>query len=238
MRTSCSIGESLLVDFSPDTYARCLYGKLDLTRVEHILITHSHADHLYAQDLYKIVPPFGLHDRKEPLHVYGNDRVCKALEESGLASPKASPYVRFHELKAFEAYDIGGYAVTPLLANHDPHQACLLYVIQKDGKTLLYGHDTGLLPEETWAALARFRLDGVILDCTTGAMPCPYASHMGVPENRAVRQRMLETGIASPETVFYLTHFAHSCGPYHEDMARLAAENGFVAAYDGFSTEI
>ncbi|HML48596.1 MAG TPA: MBL fold metallo-hydrolase [Clostridia bacterium] len=238
MRTSCSIDESLLVDFSADTYARCLYGKLDLTRVEHIVFTHSHSDHLYPPDLIKIIPPFGLHDRTEPLHLYGNERVGKALEDNGIASPKAAAYLRFHPLEAFQSYDIGGYAVTPLPANHDPHQVCLLYVIQRAGKTLLYGHDTGLPSEETWEGLARFRFDGVILDCTTGGTACPYFTHMGVPENRVVRQRMLDQGMAGTDTAFFLTHFAHSCGPYVDSMAKLAAENGFIAAYDGFVAEI
>ena len=119
-----------LIDFSSDTYARCLYGKLDLTKVRNLIVTHSHSDHLYPQDLCKIMPPYGKHNRK-PLQVYGNEAVGNALENVGISSPKLSQYLRFNLVKAFTVYNIDDYEVIPLPANHDSNQACFIYVIKK-----------------------------------------------------------------------------------------------------------
>ncbi|HZJ56657.1 MAG TPA: MBL fold metallo-hydrolase [Clostridia bacterium] len=233
MRSSCLIDESLLVDFSSDTYARCLYGKLDLTQVKDIIFTHSHSDHFYPEDLGKIAPPFGLHNRKEPLRIYGNRNIGQALEDMGMTGPDKSPYLRFSPMVAFETYHIANYKVTPLPANHDPSQECFIYVIQGDDKTLLYGHDSGYFGEETWAGLKNFKFDGVILDCTAVDEECPYPSHMGLPDNIRVRERMYNGGAADGQTTFIITHFAHTNGPFYEYLNGLARETGFIAAYDG-----
>lgn len=238
MRSSCLIDESLLIDFSSDTYARCLYGKLDLTKVKNLIVTHSHADHLYPQDLCKIMPPYGKHNRKEPLQVYGNEAVGNALENVGILRPKLSQYLRFNLMKAFTIYNISDYEVIPLPANHDSNQECFIYVIKKDSKILLYGHDSGYFFEETWRALKDYKFHCVILDCTSGAQECPYPSHMGIPDNIKVRERMYNEGMADENTKFILTHFAHSFAPFYDSMRKAAMENGFIAAYDGFEIEI
>ena len=247
MRTSCSVDESLLIDFSADTYARCLYGNLNLTKVKHVIITHSHGDHLYPLDLFRIIPPHGIHERSEPLYVYGNERVGKTLEHYGnerdgktlenygIASTSASKYLRFQMLEAFQSYQVGEHLVTPLPANHDPQEACFIYVIENGGKTLLYGHDTGPFFKETWKALAKFRLDAAVLDCTHCGDACPYPTHMGIPDNLLIKRRMMAEGIADENTAFILTHFVHAYGPFYDSMQKLAAENGMIAAYDGFS---
>ena len=238
MRSSCLIDESLLVDFSSDTYARCLYGRLDLTKVNNIIFTHAHSDHFYPHDLSKIAPPFGLHDRQEPLKVYGNKDIGQALENIGMTEPDKSPYLKFGLFKAYETYQIDNYRITPLPANHDPKQDCFIYVIQKEDRTLLYGHDSGYFAEETWIGLRNFKFDGVILDCTTVGQECSYATHMGLPDNIRVRDRMYSEGTAVAQTTFIITHFAHSYGPYQDDLNNLARENGFIAAYDGFDITI
>lgn len=238
MRSSCLIGESLLIDFSADTYARCLYGALNLTKVTDIIYTHSHTDHLYPADLVKIMPPFARHERKAPLRLYGNETVRNTMTQQGALSPKTAPYLDFSLLEPLRTREIAGYRITPLPAKHDPAQVCLIYLIEKDGTAILYGHDSGVYPEETWAALQGAHLAAAILDCTTGPHSCTYGTHMGIPENREVRRRMLEMGCAHEGTRFILTHFAHSGAPFYDDMEALAAENGFIAAHDGFVVDI
>lgn len=237
-RNSSLIDEALLIDFSPDTYASTLFGKLDLTKVKDIIFTHSHSDHLYAQDLSKVMPPYGNHNRTEPLHIYGNASIGEHLDGIGISSPKLSQYLDFKLLKAHETYNIGGYEITPLPAIHDPRQECFIYIIRKGGATILYGHDSTYYPEASWKALEGVKFDGVILDCTSGAQECPFPSHMGLPDNIKVKQRMIENGMADAITKFIITHFAHSFAPFKENMEQAAAEHGMLAAYDGFEIEI
>lgn len=236
-RSSCLIDETLLVDFSADTYAHCLYGKLDLTKVRNILVTHSHNDHFYPQDLCKIMPPYARHQRIEPLFIHGNEHVEKAFIDGGGLNPKLQPYLQFKLLKPFETYNIGSYQIMPVPANHAPGENCLLYIIKDNKKVLLYGHDSGYFRDEAWDALKKFHFDAVILDCTSGGEECPYPTHMGIPDNIRVRNQMYELKIANEKTIFIITHFAHSFGPYYDRMEHLASENGFIAAYDGFQIE-
>ncbi|MBU3191700.1 hypothetical protein K9O30_20275 [Clostridium bowmanii] len=56
-RSSCIIDEKYMVDFPPDTYMHVLNNGLSLNKVEHLIITHSHEDHFYPEDI---------HMRKEP----------------------------------------------------------------------------------------------------------------------------------------------------------------------------
>ena len=61
---------------------------------------------------------------------------------------------------------------------------------------------------------------------------------MGIPDNIKVRERMYNEGMADGNTKFILTHFAHSFAPFYDNMRKAAADNGFIAAYDGFEIEI
>lgn len=58
-RASLGVDEELLIDFSQDTYSHCLYGGLDLTKIRHVLITHSHSDHFCPADSAITFPPAG-----------------------------------------------------------------------------------------------------------------------------------------------------------------------------------
>lgn len=111
-------------------------------------------------------------------------------------------------------------------------------MIGKGGKVILYGHDSAYFPEESWEAFNGVKFDCVILDCTSGTQDCPFASHMGLPDNIKVKQRMIENDIADSNTKFIITHFAHSFAPFKESMEQAAAEHGMLAAYDGFEVQI
>lgn len=49
-RTSCLIDDQYLIDFPPDTYMHVLYGKLKLSKIRHIIVTHSHEDRSYDRE--------------------------------------------------------------------------------------------------------------------------------------------------------------------------------------------
>ena len=238
MRSSCLIDTSLLIDFSADTYARCLYGKIDLTKVTDILFTHSHGDHLYSSDLFKIVPPFGVHNRAEPLRLFGNEAVGIDLENNGILSEKGEKYFKFTPLQFFIKYEIQNYTITPLPANHDFKNGSMIHIIEGPDKKLLFAYDTGVFFPEVWEFIKDYYFNAVILDCTTGPHECEYKTHMGIPENIEVKKRMLLEGSADKETLFFLSHFAHSGAPFFNDMKKIADKNGFIAAYDGMEVHL
>ena len=59
-------------------------------------------------------------------------------------------------LENYVTYEFGQYKVTPVRANHtlDENNACC-YIIEENGKTLLYLHDTGMLYDDVWEYLEK-----------------------------------------------------------------------------------
>lgn len=50
-RSQAIIDDRLLIDFCSDTYMHVLEQHVPLENIRHVLITHSHNDHLYVSDL-------------------------------------------------------------------------------------------------------------------------------------------------------------------------------------------
>lgn len=237
MRTCAQLDDHVLIDFSMDTYAQTLFRGLDLTAVSHLLITHSHEDHLYPAGLIQMMPPTAFYDRERHFHVYGNETAIHKIIDTASAMGKGpgetEKYLKFHSLSAFDEFCMEDYRVLALPANHDKRENCLIYVIRRGGKTLLYGHDSSMFGEAAWARLKKYRFDCVVLDCTTVEESGIFESHMGLPDNKKIRRRMLDEGMASENTKFVSTHFVHTFNPVHERITPIFAKQGFIAAYDG-----
>ncbi len=236
------IDGTLLIDFPADTYLHVLSYGLPLHKIHHCLITHSHSDHLYPADFCMRRAAFAdLGDQTEPLHVYGSKLVRDALESKvEFENLDNENVVKFNVLEVFEKYDIDGYSVTPLSARHDVKSGPYIYIIQKDGKAMLYGNDTGLFPDETWEYLESnpVRFDYVSLDCCNGAGPINYDAHMNLERNLAIRDRLTELGCADGKTVFCSNHFSHNAKVvlYHE-LLKATKDCGFLVSYDGMEVE-
>ena len=225
------------MDFPPDTYLHFLREPaLDLSAVKHLLITHSHADHFYPEDIVLRCPCFST-TLTGKLHVYGNAKMadrCRALIAASPPSFGAGDFLEIHTLEPFVTVELGGYRVTPVLADHAAGEDSFLYVIQREGKTLLYGNDTGIqLCQETWEALAGFCFDLLSLDCTA----CDRSvarNHMGVPNNQALVERLTLLGAVNHQTQVVITHFTHHKALTQQQLEALVQPMGWRVAYDGF----
>ena len=237
-RASTCVDGIYQFDFGPDTFHHVLSGHV-LAEVRYLIFTHSHADHLTPGEFAWRVPPFG-HGQDQPLPIYGNDRILTRIRDS-LHSPERLG-LELHELVAYEPVDIGDARLIPLLADHDPHERCMLHLFGRGGRWLLLGHDTGIFPEPTWDFLRQWaasghRLDVALLDCTNGPLP-GRRNHMGIPANTDVREDLLRSGIARPDTRLILTHFSHNGGLLHDELEAQAGPLGFEVAYDGMEVRV
>lgn len=237
-RTGAQINDDMLIDFSADTYAHKLYGGLDMLKIQYLLITHSHEDHLYACDLMTMKPPMAFYEKsKRELQVFGNEKSAEKIYQKSTKynrDPKEiGKYVKVNIMKPYEKRIVGEYEIMALPANHDKNEECFIYVIIQGEKTLLYGHDSAMFDEEVWKALNQYRFDCVVLDCTMVEETGIFKEHMGLPDNIVIRERMLKEQIASERTLFIATHFTHIYDPEHERITPIFAQNGFIAAYDG-----
>ena len=246
-RSQAIVDGTLLLDFCPDTYMHMLLYQVDLPNIKHCLITHTHDDHLYIEDTKMRCPWFANDIDEIPFTFYGNDELMRRMEECKGMKPFGDQWtqgIAWKELQEYETVDIGGYHVTPTIANHNPKEKCFNYIIEKDGKTLFYAHDSGPFSEETWAHLKDFHFDYVSLDSTM-LVSGLSGGHMCIDDNVKVRERMLREGMATDKTVFCINHFSHngSKSPegkifLHEELVPYMAERGFLVSYDGMTVEI
>ena len=241
-RSQAVVDDTLLLDFPADTYCHSLQYGTDMAHFTHLLVTHTHSDHLYAQDFGMRRDGFAHIGDTPPLTVYGSHGTVEYACKNGDAhGDSVGGTVLFSEIKPFTHYEIGGYDVVALPAQHDPNSFPFVYWIGKDGKGLFYCNDTGPLFDEVWEYLQKEKLPMhfVSCDCTDGARPVmSYDSHMNLNRNIDLRNKLTEIGCANDKTIFCCNHFSHNGGSVsYDEFSRIAAEKGFLTAYDGMTVE-
>lgn len=231
MRSGALIDGKLKLDFGPDAYAQSLRFGQSYVPVEHVLITHSHEDHFSPDELSRICPPFS--HRKAALHVYGDACV----------SEKIKPYLKeglldFTQLEPFKTYEIDEYQITPLQAVHavNSGEEPLFYLIERDGRSLLYAHDTDFFTDADFEFLKDRPINLISMDCTNGILDLKYIGHMGINKNIALREKLLAIGAADESTVFVANHFSHNGLVSHEEMEKRLPD--FTVSYDGLSLRV
>ncbi len=234
-RASALIDGILLVDLDPDLYAQKLKLHLDLRDIRDVIITHNHGDHItplymefrkrnyYLEDL-PILPVYGPADALELLAPYRE-------------------YIEAHPVEAGDVFSTSEHTIFTLPAVHSAPNG-KYYLIERDGKTILYMHDTGILCIEDAVRMLRGHLrapmDLVSMDCTYGPNPLPkgYTSHMGFAENIRLKERFLQEGIADDHTRFVSSHFSHNGRMLYDEMTEYMKPYGIEIAYDGMTAEV
>ena len=244
-RSQALINDNLLIDFPADTNLHILNYGLNLMKVKACLITHGHDDHLYPYDFAYRTKHYGHFPNddadKEPLDVYSTKQSgvrLKNFMDGEKAFKGDVNAVCYHEIEKFQKYDIAGYEVTPLRAKHAPDLDPVIYIIQKDGKSVLYAHDTGVFTDDTWEYIENSGIvfDLVSLDCTSGLNE-NSVTHMVFNQCIRVKERLMKKN-ANDKTVFILNHFSHNGNVTYDDMVPLAAKEGFLVSYDGMTVEV
>lgn len=237
-RTSMLINDDTLVDFPPDMYMHKLRYNLNLANMRYYLITHSHSDHFAPFDLMARAEGgyayFEGKNKNSTIQVCGNTAVKRFLDLAvDVEFGGNQNFINYIDVTPFKTYAIGKLNVTPLLAQHQVDEESLIYLVEQDGKTLLYGNDTGIFPEETFEYLKKVKIDLVSLDCTHGARYPGGVGHMGLESNIKTKERLTTLGCVHANTKFVITHFSHNCGMLHGELEEVAQPHGFEVAYDG-----
>ena len=236
-RSSMLIDGALLVDLPPDLLSQSFEWKIDMGGIHWLLVTHTHADHFYAPELCNLRSPYTLRSSRQKLEIFGSGAVWECMER--MLGPdelrRLEDVQSFRELKLFEPCNAGPYTITPLQARHCP--GAFIYLIEKDGRVLLYGNDTGFFPEETWDFLAGRHVDMVSMDCTNPEHP-DTPNHMTLGDNVTVKRRLFQQKSASARTRYLATHFSHTSGFLHRPLEEHLRLYGIGVAYDGLEVEI
>ena len=244
-RSMALLDGCLAIDLSVDTFHHCAFAGLDMHKVKHVLVTHSHHDHFFTSDLFSRV-----RGMTEPVNFYLSEASGKSVNAivekhkaefaAGTRDPKAWTLAEVHTLEYFKPIEILEYKITPLPARHVKALEPMIFVIERGGKSILWGHDTGLLLPEAaeWIKNSGLHFDLVSLDCTLRRGEQITKSHMDLDWCIETATMLRDGGNANDNTKFILSHIGHLVDRTHDELTSEAAEYGMIAAWDGMEIEI
>ena len=208
---------SILVDTSTDLRTQALDN--DVRRVDVILFTHTHADHVFGLDDVRRYNQM----QRGAIACYGSRQTLVELRRmfSYVFEPPQQKGGGLPELTLFEIagpFTIGGVEVVPVPLLHGR-----LPVLGFRIGAFAYLTDCNRIPDESWPLLDGVRT--VILDALRHR---PHSTHFSVGEALDVSARL-----GAERT--YLTHICHDLG-HAETNAQLP--RGVELAYDGLVLDI
>ena len=220
-RTSALVGlpeGHLLIDTTPDLRSQLL--RENIGRVDAVLYTHDHVDHVYGLD---DVRPLCFHSGR-PMQVLCEEaverRIRLAFDYAFSDKPPAGggvPKLGFARIGT-EPFDLLGARVVPLRLEHGPFK-----VLGFRFGNVAYCTDTSGIPDATWPLLEG--LDVLVLDCLRHTT---HPTHFSLAEAVAVAER-----VRPARTL--LVHLSHELP--HEATSRMLPP-GVELAYDGLEVPL
>ncbi len=235
--TSMLVEDKLLIDPGPHIFHYAdSYGKADLfDKVETVLITHSHDDHLAPESVRRLI------EICPNAKFAGNAVSLEVIKQAGVEAD-------YTVLTPFERYTFGDAVIVPLYANHFTgryDEQPLLYSIELDGQKLFYGCDTGWLPAATWEYIRFQKYNAMVFELTIGeaSYDCRIFTHTSLEMLRI----MVKTICHREDKIFnttdygcklFATHFAKKLHPDQQTLNAMLAPLNITPAYDGFIVNI
>jgi phosphoribosyl 1,2-cyclic phosphate phosphodiesterase len=207
---------SILVDTSTDLRTQALTHRV--TRVDAILFTHSHADHVMGLDevrRYNVM-------QREPLACFADARTVGDIERTFayvFHPPEAGGGIPQIVLRPIAGpFSLGGAEIVPVPIMHGVRPILGFRI-----GSFAYLTDCSAIPDQSWPLLEGVRT--LVLDALRDR---PHPTHFSVGEALEVVARL------SPGRT-YFTHICHDL-PHAETCHRLPP--GVELAYDGLVLEI
>ncbi len=214
----------VLIDTSPDLREQCMAHRL--SRLDAVLFTHSHADHVFGLDDLRRFNAV----MKQPLDLYAEPDVIDTLkgtfryvfEPHTNVNPSFIPELIAAPLAVEQPLLLHGATFTPLRLMHG-RLPILGFRVDRDGHSIAYCTDCSTIPPETWPHLEG--LDVLVLDALR------YRHH---PTHMTVDRALEVIEQIQPKRA-YLTHLAHDIR--HAELAEQLPVH-VAPAHDGLSVTL
>lgn len=212
-------GKSFLIDTSTDLRQQALRAKIP--RVDAVLYTHPHADHIHGIDELRSFN----YIQKSSIPLYGNAWTSQELNEkfsyifrNKLNEGGGIPLLTLHTFDPqVSALSVCGVEVIPIAVRHGSRE-CVGYRFG----SIAYVTDCSLIPE---ASMERLRnLSVLVLDCLK---PEAHPTHFNLEQALAVIEEL------KPKKA-YLTHLGHAFD-YTKWQKKLP--RGVMLAFDGLKVK-
>ncbi len=231
-RSGALLDDDFKIDFNADTLLQMQRARRSLASVKTLAFTHQHSDHFMPQELEWVGPPYSQTPPAQPIAIYANAPIMAALQESALQTNK---FFTLHQMEAFQNVTTReGDEILPMPADHV--EGAFVLRVKRGEKTIFYGHDSGLYPQETLTALSDgTALDIALLDCTCGGQKTGNRGHMDVDGVLQMTQELRDRGAITDKTRIIATHFSHNGGLLHEELVQMFLPHRIEVAFDGMT---
>jgi phosphoribosyl 1,2-cyclic phosphate phosphodiesterase len=210
-------GKFALIDTTPDLRLQLL--RHPIPRLDFILFTHSHSDHLMGLD---DIRPFNFRQH-EPIHAFANPKTAKAIRRAfsyiwNDSQPGGGkPQLELHEVE--EPFTHEGIRIVPIPVTHGDWTILGFRI-----GDFAYITDTNGVPDSSVRLL-----DGIRILALDGLRPSPpHPTHFTIEEAIECSRR-----IGAKDT--YLIHLTHDID--HDEFERTLPA-GVRLAYDGLKLEL
>lgn len=183
---------SLLIDAglsARELLARMAAAGIDPEKINAILVTHEHGDHVKGLDVTARKLGVPIHATEGTLHDFLNHRRT------------SSKPIEYHSCRYGDSFSVGDFSIEPFTTSHDAAEPCG-FVIREGDIRLGYCTDTGIVTDVMHARLAR--CDGLVLESNH----CPEMLANGpYPESLKRRIRSKRGHLSNPAAAECLTGF-------------------------------
>ncbi|GMO49070.1 MAG: MBL fold metallo-hydrolase [Termitinemataceae bacterium] len=198
-RSSCYVkgkeGERIVIDTCPEFRLQCLRARIK--RLDALLITHSHADHLHGLDDLRPLT------YNNPLPLYTNSIALREIEERfnyiWKNTQKGGGKPRIIAQLATKEFSVGNLKITPLPVMHGSLEITA-WLIKEGDKSAAYITDCSFIPDSTVT-----KLDTISFLIIDGLRIGKHPTHFSFEEALQCAQ-----SIPSPNLKkVFLTHISH-----------------------------